>query len=147
MSYCSYQIEPYNSSYNTEEFRIYGGGGGHRGGGGGHRGGGVGHWGGGVGHWGGGGGHWGTPRRYTHPYYWQRSQQRWWPPPCGCNSVNPDTGFHCIPNTDERCVCYDTCNPLINGGLGWNCSHPRAGGAGSVMGSSCSLSPYDQNLL
>lgn len=40
---------------------------------------------------------------------------------------------------DERCYCYDSCQPGRNEGRGWNCSHPRAGGHGVPRSSTCAL--------
>jgi hypothetical protein len=51
-----------------------------------------------------------------------------------------NNGQPCTPGED-RCFCYDTCNPGINQGNGWNCSSKGAGGQGVPDHSTCNRMP------
>ena len=45
---------------------------------------------------------------------------------------------NCKPGQDnERCWCYDSCNPGINNGKPWNCASGLIGGQGVPPNSSC----------
>jgi hypothetical protein len=88
---------------------------------------------------------------YPIPTQFNYNQQPMYPvQTCGCvTSDRPfwlqstikggvNNGQPCTPGED-RCFCYDTCNPGINQGNGWNCSSEGAGGQGVPNHSTCNM--------